>query len=61
MWVRIVESCGSVALKHKKHNKAWTAEERNALVKRVLAGEAYSTVAISSAINTGQLYPWVVL
>ncbi|SEL07860.1 Transposase [Pseudobutyrivibrio ruminis] len=58
-WVRIVESCGPDALRHKNQNKEWTPEERYALVARVLAGESNKTVALSSGINEGQLYQWV--
>ena len=58
-WVRIEESCGPDALKHKGQNKSWTPEERYALVARVLAGESNKTVALSSGINEGQLYQWV--
>ena len=58
-WVRIEESCGPDALRHKNQNKEWTIEERYALVARVLAGESNKTVALSSGINEGQLYQWV--
>ena len=58
-WVRIEESCGPDALRHKNQNKEWTLEERYALVARVLAGESNKTVALSSGISEGQLYQWV--
>ncbi len=58
-WVRIEESCGPDALRHKSQNKEWTPEERYALVARVLAGESNKKVALSSGINDGQLYRWV--
>lgn len=58
-WVRIEESCGPDALRHKNQNKEWTPEERYALVARVLAGESNKTVALSSGISEGQLYQWV--
>ena len=58
-WVRIVEACGSDALRHKNHNKEWTPEERYALVARVLAGESNKSVAFSAGINDAQLYQWV--
>jgi transposase-like protein len=58
-WVRIEESCGPDALRHKNQNKVWTPEERYALVARVLAGESNKAVALSSGINEGQLYQWV--
>ena len=58
-WVRIEESCGPDALKHKNQNKEWTPEERYALVARVLAGESNTSVAISAGVDGGQLYQWV--
>ena len=58
-WVRIEESCGPDALRHKSQNKEWTPEERYALVARVLAGDSIKNVACSSGISTGQLYQWV--
>ena len=58
-WVRIEESCGPDALRHKSQNKEWTPEERYALVARVLAGDSIKNVACSAGINTSQLYQWV--
>ena len=58
-WVRIEESCGPDALRHKSQIKEWTPEERYALVARVLAGDSIKNVAYSAGINTGQLYEWV--
>ena len=34
-------------------------EERYLLVAKVLAGQSYKTVALTSGINPGQLYQWV--
>ena len=58
-WVRIEESCGPDALRHKSQNKEWTPEERYALVARVLTGDSIKNVACSAGINDGQLYQWV--
>ena len=58
-WVRIEESCGPEALRHKKKNRVWTPEERYALVAQVLAGESCYSVAIPAGISSGQLYQWV--
>ena len=58
-WASIEEKCGSEALKHKKHNKRWTAEEKFELVSRVLAGESITSVAISGALNYGTLSSWI--
>ena len=44
-WVRIEESCGPDALRHKSQNKEWTPEERYTLVARVLAGDSIKNVA----------------
>ena len=58
-WVRIENSCGPDALRHKNHNKQWTAEQRYELVAQVLAGKSNKEVALSNGINEGQLYQWV--
>ena len=58
-WVRIEESCGPDALRHKSQIKEWTPEERYALVARVLAGDSIKNVAYSVGINNGLLYQWV--
>ena len=58
-WVRIENSCGPDALRHKNHNKQWTAEQRYELVAQVLSGKSNKTVALSNGINEGQLYQWV--
>lgn len=58
-WVRIEDSCGPEALRHKNHNKKWTAEERYDLVAQVIAGKSCKSVAFSAGINDGLLYQWV--
>ena len=58
-WVRIEESCGAEALRHKNQNKNWTSEERYALVAQVIAGQSCKSVAFSAGINDGLLYQWV--
>ena len=58
-WVRIEEACGPEALNHKTHSKRWNPEEKLELVNRVIAGESYTSVAISVGINDGALYQWV--
>ena len=58
-WVRIEESCGIDALRHKQNNRNWTAEERYELVAQVLAGNSILKVALSNGINQGMLYQWV--
>ena len=37
-WVRMEDSCGSAALRHKSQNKEWRAETRYELVAQVMAG-----------------------
>lgn len=58
-WVRIENSCGPEALRHKNQNKEWTADQRYELVARVLAGNSIKETAYSAGINSGQLYQWV--
>ena len=58
-WSRIEIACGTEALRHKYQNKVWTAEERYALVAKVIAGQSYTSVAIEAGIDSGQLYQWV--
>ena len=58
-WVRIEDSCGPDALRHKNQNKMWTAEERYSLVAQVIAGKSCKSVAVSAGINDGMLYQWV--
>ena len=58
-WVRIEETRGIEALRHPKHNKIWTPEEKLELVSQVLMGKSVLEVAISAGINNGMLYQWV--
>ena len=59
LWVRIEEANGPQALKHKNFNKDWSAEEKLALVARVLAGETYNSVAVDVGITNSMLLQWV--
>ena len=58
-WVRMEDSCGPEALRHKSQNKEWTAEQRYELVARVLAGSSVKETAFSAGINDSQLHQWV--
>ena len=58
-WVRIEDSLGPEALKHKNANKVWTSEEKFDLISQVLAGKSKLEVAVSAGITGGQLYRWV--
>lgn len=58
-WVRLEESCGSEVLRHKKRNKNWSAEEKYALVAKVLAGNSIKESSISAGIDSGLLSRWV--
>ena len=58
-WVRMEDSCGAEALRHKNQNKEWTAEQRYELVAQVLAGRSVKETAFSVGINDGQLRQWI--
>ena len=58
-WVRMEESCGAEALRHKNQNKEWAAEQRYELVAQVLAGRSVKETAFSVGISDGQLHQWV--
>ena len=58
-WVRMEESCGPEALRHKNQNKERTAEQRYELVAQVLAGKSVKETAFSAGISDGQLHQWV--
>ena len=58
-WVRRYDDLGIDGLKHSVTLKAWTAEEKFALVAKVLAGNSIRFVALEAHINPGQLYQWV--
>ena len=49
-WVRMEDSCGSEALRHKNQNKEWTAEQRYELVAQVLTGKSITETAFSAGI-----------
>ena len=59
VWARIAELHGFDALKHPSTCNMRTAEERYALVARVLAGESQKSVEISAGISSGVLSKWV--
>ena len=59
IWARQEEKCGAESLQHKKQNKDWTAEEKYEYVAKVLAGESYREIAISSGMECRLLYEWV--
>ena len=58
-WAKIANLHGMDALQHPATCTEYTAEERYALVARVLAGESQKSVAISAGINNSQLAKWV--
>lgn len=57
-WVRIEESCGAEALRHKPQNKVWSADEKYELVAKVMAGASYTSTAIQAGIDHGLLRQW---
>ena len=59
IWVRIEDACGPEALRHKKQNKVWLAEEKYELVAKVLAGTSCTETAFTAGISDGLLYSWV--
>ena len=59
IWVRMEEACGPEALRHKKQNKIWTAEEKYKLVAKVLAGESNKATAIAAGVDNRVLCRWV--
>ena len=58
-WHRLEKACGTEALRHKKQNKVWTAEEKYELVAKVLAGVSCTETAIAAGIDSGLLSRWV--
>ena len=58
-WVRLDETNGIDALKHKNFDKVWTLEEKMELISKVLAGRSNQSVALEAGINSGMLYQWV--
>ena len=59
VWAKIAELHGFDALRHPSTCTMRTAEERYALVARVLAGESQKSVEISVGISSGVLSKWV--
>lgn len=58
-WVRLYEAGGEPAVFNKLRCRAYSPEERYAFVARVIAGESYSSVAISAGISHSLLRRWV--
>ncbi len=58
-WVRIEESCGAEALKHKSQNRSWSPDEKYEIVAKVLAGASYRSTAFQAGIDDSLLYQWV--
>ena len=54
-WVRIENSQGPEALRHKSFNKVWTPEEKLELISAVLAGKSNKEVALTAGISDGML------
>ena len=58
-WSEIEERNGPEALKHPKHYRKWSPEDKLALVSQVLAGHSLCSVACFAGINSGMLCQWV--
>ena len=56
-WARIYEKKGEAGIQQK--GKKWTAEERYALVKRVMKGDFVRAVALEGEVSARQLWKWV--
>lgn len=55
----MVDSSGIDSLHHKPRNRKWKPEEKLELIVKVLAGESYTSVALSNGIHPGMLYQWI--
>ena len=49
-WVKIEESSGADALRHKGHNRNWTPEDKLELVAKVIAGESNRSVSANAKL-----------
>lgn len=58
-WVRVENSLGPDALRHKGSNKVWTPEEKLELISQVLSGKSNKGVALTAGVSSGLLYQWV--
>ena len=59
IWSEIEKRNGPEALKHPKHQRKWSPEDKLALVSQVLSGDSLCSVACSAGINNGALCQWV--
>lgn len=58
-WSEIEKRNGPEALKHPKHQRKWSSEDKLTLVSQVLSGNSLCSVACSAGINSGMLCQWV--
>ena len=58
-WARLEKVHGMDVLRHKIHNTKYTADQKLALVNRVLAGKSVRSVAAETGIENTQLRAWV--
>jgi transposase len=58
-WSEIEKRNGPEALKHSKHQRKWSSEDKLVLVSQVLAGNSFRSVACLAGIGKGMLYQWV--
>lgn len=61
LWAKHYDEMGLDGLRHSGKNRKWTAEERFALVSKVLSGLSITGVAAEARVNPGQLCRWVKL
>ena len=58
-WVKLYDDLGPDGLIHEPKVKAWTKEQRFALVAKVLTGNSIKSVAYNAHINVGLLHHWL--
>ncbi|MCH4071707.1 helix-turn-helix domain-containing protein [Pseudoramibacter sp.] len=58
-WSEIEKRNGPEALRHPKHQRTWSPEDKLVLVSQVLAGNSLCSVAYLAGINSGMLCQWV--
>ncbi len=58
VWVRTEEACGKEALRSRRKKDGWTAEEKYAIIEKVISGSSIKTAAIQAGIDGSLLRRW---
>ena len=58
-WAHLVECNGPDVLKHNKHSRKWTKDEKLKLVSKVLAGDSINNVSFKAGIHHSVINRWV--